>query len=98
MANVYEVITDRIIKQLESGTAPWHKPWSYTRPGRAAPQPGEQAPVSRHQCLDPGQQWLFITVLADLPSGHRTWRTCSQWPKGLTGRVLEVRHTRSSGR
>ena len=27
MANVYQIITDRIIKQLESGTAPWHKPW-----------------------------------------------------------------------
>jgi len=27
MPSVYEVITSRIIKQLESGTAPWHKPW-----------------------------------------------------------------------
>lgn len=27
MPNVYEVITSRIVKQLESGTAPWHKPW-----------------------------------------------------------------------
>src|ERR1035437_7563205 len=27
MPNVYEVITGRIIQQLESGTAPWHKPW-----------------------------------------------------------------------
>jgi antirestriction protein ArdC len=27
MPNVYEVITNRIIQQLESGTAPWHKPW-----------------------------------------------------------------------
>ena len=27
MPNVYEVITERIIKQLESRTAPWHKPW-----------------------------------------------------------------------
>jgi antirestriction protein ArdC len=28
MPNVYEIITDRILKQLEAGTAPWHKPWS----------------------------------------------------------------------
>jgi antirestriction protein ArdC len=27
MASVYEIITDRIIKQLESGVAPWRKPW-----------------------------------------------------------------------
>jgi antirestriction protein ArdC len=25
--NVYELITNRIIKQLEAGVAPWHKPW-----------------------------------------------------------------------
>ena len=28
MADVYEIITARIISQLESGTVPWHKPWS----------------------------------------------------------------------
>src|SRR5450432_4636146 len=27
MANVYEIITSRIIKQLETGVAPWQKPW-----------------------------------------------------------------------
>jgi antirestriction protein ArdC len=27
MPNVYEVITARIIEQLEAGTAPWQKPW-----------------------------------------------------------------------
>jgi antirestriction protein ArdC len=27
MPTVYEVITNRIIEQLEAGTAPWHKPW-----------------------------------------------------------------------
>ena len=27
MSSVYEVITARIIEQLQSGTAPWHKPW-----------------------------------------------------------------------
>jgi antirestriction protein ArdC len=30
--NVYEIITDRIIKQLESGAAPWRKPWSAKLP------------------------------------------------------------------
>ena len=25
--NIYEEITNRIIKQLESGEIPWHKPW-----------------------------------------------------------------------
>lgn len=26
-ASVYEVVTDRIVKQLEQGTAPWRRPW-----------------------------------------------------------------------
>lgn len=25
--NVYQLVTDRIIKQLENGVVPWHKPW-----------------------------------------------------------------------
>ncbi len=28
MAMVYEVITDRIVTQLEGGTVPWRKPWN----------------------------------------------------------------------
>jgi antirestriction protein ArdC len=31
--NVYQIITDRILKQLEAGTVPWHKPWSVSGPG-----------------------------------------------------------------
>lgn len=27
MATVYEIITERILAELEKGTAPWHKPW-----------------------------------------------------------------------
>jgi antirestriction protein ArdC len=30
--NVYQIVTDRIIKQLESGQAPWRKPWSAKLP------------------------------------------------------------------
>lgn len=29
--NVYEMVTDRIIKQLEKGVIPWEKPWTGTR-------------------------------------------------------------------
>ena len=24
---VYEIVTDQIVKQLETGNVPWHKPW-----------------------------------------------------------------------
>lgn len=30
---VYEMVTNRIIKQLESGVIPWRKTWSGTRNG-----------------------------------------------------------------
>jgi hypothetical protein len=27
-SSVYSIVTEQILKQLESGVAPWHKPWS----------------------------------------------------------------------
>ena len=36
MANkVYDIITDRIIKQLDAGIIPWHKPWVSQQPTNA---------------------------------------------------------------
>ena len=32
MPSVYEIITEKIIKQLESGVAPWRKPWTCQTP------------------------------------------------------------------
>jgi antirestriction protein ArdC len=28
MPSVYEIVTEKIIKQLKSGVAPWRKPWT----------------------------------------------------------------------
>lgn len=28
--SVYEIITNRIMEQLEQGTIPWQKPWNHT--------------------------------------------------------------------
>jgi antirestriction protein ArdC len=30
--NVYEIVTDRILKELESGTVPWRRPWRTSAP------------------------------------------------------------------
>src|SRR6202167_3094625 len=30
--NVYEIVTEQIIKQLESGNVPWRKPWNTAAP------------------------------------------------------------------
>ncbi len=32
MPNVYEIVTEQVIKSLESGVAPWRKPWSSAMP------------------------------------------------------------------
>lgn len=46
--DVYQIVTDRILAQLEAGTAPWRKPWSTT--------------VGRPQNLD-GRAYRGINVL-----------------------------------
>jgi antirestriction protein ArdC len=30
--NVYEIVTEKIIAQLEAGVAPWRKPWTCETP------------------------------------------------------------------
>jgi antirestriction protein ArdC len=35
MSKVYEIVTEKIIAALESGTAPWHKPWKAGIPRNA---------------------------------------------------------------
>jgi len=38
MPTVYEIITEQIIKQLESGIAPWRKPWTCQTPANLITQ------------------------------------------------------------
>jgi antirestriction protein ArdC len=38
MPSVYEITTERIIKQLESGVAPWRKPWTCQTPANLVTQ------------------------------------------------------------
>jgi antirestriction protein ArdC len=68
MPNVYEVITSRIIKQLESGVAPWHKPWKVS--GKSG--------LPRN--LVSGHEYRGINVWTLLSSGYasRCWLTFRQ--------------------
>ena len=36
MSTAYEIVTEFIIKQLESGVAPWRKPWGTETPANLA--------------------------------------------------------------
>jgi antirestriction protein ArdC len=78
MPNVYEVITSRIIKQLEGGTAPWHKPW------KARGKSG----LPRN--LVSGREYRGINVWTLLSSGYANpqWLTFRQ-ARQLDGHVRQ---------
>jgi antirestriction protein ArdC len=78
MPNVYDVITCRIMKQLESGVAPWHKPWR-TRGRQGVPRN-----------LVTGREYRGINVWILLSSGYSSpyWLTFRQ-AKELGGHVRQ---------
>jgi len=78
MPNVYEVITSKIIKQLESGVAPWHKPW------KASGKNG----LPRN--LVSGREYRGINVWTLLSSGYASpcWLTFRQ-ARQLDGHVRQ---------
>jgi hypothetical protein len=78
MPSVYEVITQRIIQQLESGTAPWHKPWK-ARGKRGLPRN-----------LVSGREYRGINVWILLSSGYASphWLTFRQ-ARELGGHVRQ---------
>ena len=63
-SSVYQIVTDQIIKQLESGVAPWHRPWRTEPPCN----------------LITGQEYRGINVflLATQGYGSRYWLTFNQ--------------------
>lgn len=78
MPNVYEVITSRIVKQLESGTAPWLKPWKAS---------GKN---SLPRNLVSGREYRGINVWTLLSSAYANpqWLTCHQ-ARRLAGYVRQ---------
>jgi antirestriction protein ArdC len=76
MASVYEVITARIIEQLQSGTAPWHKPWK-ARGKNGLPRN-----------LITGHEYRRINIWILLSAGYASpfWLTFRQ-ARGLGGHV-----------
>jgi len=72
MPSVYEIITEKIIKQLESGVAPWRKPWTCQTPANLITQ-------KEYRGLN-----VFILASQGFPS--RFWLTFNQATK-LDGRI-----------
>lgn len=72
MPNVYEIVTEKIIKQLEAGVAPWRKPWTCQVPTNLITQ-------NEYRGLN-----VFTLASQGFPS--RFWLTFNQATK-LGGRI-----------
>ena len=64
LACVYEIVTQRIIEQLEAGVAPWKKPWT------------NKAPASL--CSTKEYRGLNVLMLASQGFPSRFWLTFNQ--------------------
>ena len=72
MPSVYEIVTEKIIRQLESGVAPWRKPWTCQTPANLLTQKEYRG--------------LNVFTLASLGFPSRFWLTFNQATK-LGGRI-----------
>src|SRR5882724_7730849 len=72
MPSVYEIITEKIIEQLESGVAPWRKPWTCQTPANILTQKEYRG--------------LNVFTLASQGFPSRFWLTFNQATK-LGGRI-----------
>ena len=72
MPSVYEIVTKKIIEQLESGVAPWRKPWTCQSPANLITQKEYRG--------------LNVLTLASQGFGSRFWLTFNQATK-LGGRI-----------
>jgi antirestriction protein ArdC len=77
MPTPYEVVTESIIKQLESGVAPWRKPWRTEMPANLASKKEYRG--------------INVFLLASLGYGSRYWLTYHQ-AQTLGGSVRKGEH------
>lgn len=67
--DIYSVITDRIIEQLEKGVIPWEKPWTGTQNGAISGATGKAYSLLNQMLLGkPGEYYTYNQVLAK--GGH----------------------------
>lgn len=78
-AEVYQAVTDRIIKQIEAGTPPWRKPWITT--GGGLPQ--NAASGRSYSGIN---VWLLLLAAEAKGYDGNLWGTFNQWKK-LGGHV-----------
>ena len=67
--NVYEMVTNRIIEQLESGVIPWEKPWSGVRSGAFNRVSKKSYSLLNQMLLGKDGEWASFKQWTDL-GGH----------------------------
>jgi antirestriction protein ArdC len=77
-SSVYQIVTEKIIRQLESGVAPWRKPWTTGAPVNL---------VSKRE-----YSGLNVILLASQGYGSPYWLTFNQ-AKALGGHVKQGEHS-----
>lgn len=78
MPTVYEIVTEQVIKQLESGVAPWHKPWRTETPCNLLSQKSYRG--------------INVFMLGTQGYASRYWLTFAQANK-LGGHVKQGEHS-----
>jgi hypothetical protein len=86
---VEEIITDRIVKLLEAGTVPWHKPW-VNRGADALPRNAITKREYRGINVFILASVLRLTVLANVPRGGTFGRGRAQRRARHADYLLEV--------
>jgi antirestriction protein ArdC len=77
-SSVYQIVTEQIIKQLESGVAPWRKPWTTAQP--------------RNLITQRDYRGLNTLLLASKGYASPYWLTFNQTSK-LGGRIKQGEHS-----
>ena len=93
-SSVYQIVTEQIIRQLEAGVAPWHKPWTHA----TTTESRQWSEIPRNKRIPARRLWVRLALLADLQAGQRPWRPRPQRPARDKGRLLEDRNTASGRR
>ena len=69
MSKVVQIVNDRIMKELESGTIPWQKPWTGVRNGAYSRSTGKPYSLINQMLLNkPGE---YLTINQIMESGGR---------------------------
>ena len=58
MADVYQIVTDRILNLLELGEIPWHRPWCTVNGGAFNRISGKQYSLLNQMLLGKAGEWL----------------------------------------